>query len=595
MDGKGGKSLELMQQRLLGKQQQGTNNSENETGGQADGVAPSLTRAPTQPQTQRQAVPHHSSSSVHAPASFVHQPLSQSNNLLSSPQSHVHSLSHSHSIAHVPLSNTGPPIKSKGKDFAQMAQRSNSIGSVGSNMAPVNVPESVVKQTQHQHYMNTHAPPAMGIPIGAPPGGLPVNGSHVNMNRPPLQQPQQQQRNSVELQKQAALQKQNAARKAAGLPPLPPPAVVTTPNMTVVPMSHQQSHSHIHSHPHHISTKPSPTSRQTSVGTRAPASMLPNQVFHNSVGASPSVASRVNSSIPMPIHHSHPPPSPNLKSSSTAANSNSSPSNPSRDELLAVESHKQWLADNTSSVAKATSNPISMTNAQGFTALDALKSQNTSKQAKVNAKKVNKPTPEPKSVDAKMDLGLLQGMKLSSLMRSLDVTGMYKLDESAKEQVIELANDFINALSHQSLKLSKHRIKMQELKQRLDQNDNKDKAGRTSNLSEKQDGRKVVNVFDVALVLRKNWGITIQGLEGPEICRRPNLTESRVISTALRNQASTDAFSTSEGRSGSSAKARGGKSAASGKRKKPGNSQTTTDVIAASMMTKKSRTGSVGT
>lgn len=299
-----------------------------------------------------------------------------------------------------------------------------------------------------------------------------------------------------------------------------------------------------------------------------------------------------------------------MKSPSTAANAKApSSSNPSRDELLAVESHKQWLAHNTSSVGKASTNPggiknsipnlSSTTNAQGTVALDTNASQSASKQVKQNTKKVNKPTLEPKSADAKVGLGLLQGMKLSTLMKSLDSTGMYKLDESAKEQVIELANDFINVLTHQSLKLSKHRIKMQELQQhKFDENDNRDKWEKNSTLpldrqKHQVNDKKVVNVYDVALVLRKNWGITIQGLSGLERNRKANLTRSRVVSVALRNQAAINVLSTSEGRSSSGTKARGGKSTALGKRKRPGNSRTITDVVAGSTLVKKSHTGNL--
>jgi len=90
----------------------------------------------------------------------------------------------------------------------------------------------------------------------------------------------------------------------------------------------------------------------------------------------------------------------------------------------------------------------------------------------------------------------LIGLRLSTLVKSIDPTGMYSLEPEAEEQLLALANDFANSLIKKSMRVAQHRNAV---------------AGSKINGGMK---RKRVEAQDVAIVLRKNYGITIPGLSG---------------------------------------------------------------------------------
>ena len=92
------------------------------------------------------------------------------------------------------------------------------------------------------------------------------------------------------------------------------------------------------------------------------------------------------------------------------------------------------------------------------------------------------------------------GMKISSLLHSLDPSGTFELDEDAEEQLLALANDFASSLIQKSMRIAKHRHTR-----------NKSGIG-GGRVSSSNNSGKVVEVGDVSIVLKKNWGITIPGL-----------------------------------------------------------------------------------
>jgi transcription initiation factor TFIID subunit 12 len=85
----------------------------------------------------------------------------------------------------------------------------------------------------------------------------------------------------------------------------------------------------------------------------------------------------------------------------------------------------------------------------------------------------------------------LVGQRIQDLVASLDPS--YTIDAQAQDQVLQLADDFLDKVCKQSLRLAAHR------------------------------GSSVLEVQDVQLVLAKQWGIVIPGL-GP-----PLLNKSRVL------------------------------------------------------------------
>jgi transcription initiation factor TFIID subunit TAF12 len=90
------------------------------------------------------------------------------------------------------------------------------------------------------------------------------------------------------------------------------------------------------------------------------------------------------------------------------------------------------------------------------------------------------------------------GQRLRDLVTSLDPN--YTLDADAEEQVLELADDFLEKVTKQSMRLAQHR------------------------------GSKTLDVSDIQLVLAKQWGIVIPGLGAPNM--RPTKPDNRVVAGA---------------------------------------------------------------
>jgi transcription initiation factor TFIID subunit 12 len=76
----------------------------------------------------------------------------------------------------------------------------------------------------------------------------------------------------------------------------------------------------------------------------------------------------------------------------------------------------------------------------------------------------------------------------------------YALDAQAEEQVLQLADDFLDKVTKQSIRLAQHR------------------------------GSKTMDVQDVQLALSKQWGIVVPGLGAPTL--RPSKAGSRVAASS---------------------------------------------------------------
>ena len=77
------------------------------------------------------------------------------------------------------------------------------------------------------------------------------------------------------------------------------------------------------------------------------------------------------------------------------------------------------------------------------------------------------------------------GPKIQDLVKSIDPS--YTIDAEAEEQVLQLADDFLENVTRQSLLLAQHR------------------------------GSKTLDVQDIQLVLAKHWGISVPGLGLPNL------------------------------------------------------------------------------
>jgi len=99
------------------------------------------------------------------------------------------------------------------------------------------------------------------------------------------------------------------------------------------------------------------------------------------------------------------------------------------------------------------------------------------------------PTHQPKAAEAKIigpglpHLAPLVGQRLNDLLHSLDPN--YTLDSQAEDEVLRLAQNFLDSVVNKSIRLSQHR------------------------------GSKTLDVQDVQFVLAKQWGIVVPGLGPP--------------------------------------------------------------------------------
>lgn len=117
-----------------------------------------------------------------------------------------------------------------------------------------------------------------------------------------------------------------------------------------------------------------------------------------------------------------------------------------------------------------------------------------------------KPTRQPTPAEARLSMSAsalarsggphvspLVGQRLRDLVASLDPN--YALDAEAEEQVLQLADDFLDKVTRQSLRLAQHR------------------------------GSRTLDVQDVQLALSKQWGIVVPGLGAPVL--RPTKPANR--------------------------------------------------------------------
>ena len=109
-----------------------------------------------------------------------------------------------------------------------------------------------------------------------------------------------------------------------------------------------------------------------------------------------------------------------------------------------------------------------------------------------------RPTPQPTAMEGRLSLTAvslnkepgphsapLVGQRIQDLVSSIDPN--YTIDAQAEEQVLQLADDFIEKVTRQSLRLAEHR------------------------------GSNVLDVQDIQFVLAKHWGIVVPGLGLPNI------------------------------------------------------------------------------
>jgi transcription initiation factor TFIID subunit 12 len=79
----------------------------------------------------------------------------------------------------------------------------------------------------------------------------------------------------------------------------------------------------------------------------------------------------------------------------------------------------------------------------------------------------------------------LVGKRIQDLLHSIDPN--YTLEPDAEEQILQIADDFLDKVTRQSIRLAQHR------------------------------GSQTLDVQDIQVVLAKHWGISVPGLGLPTI------------------------------------------------------------------------------
>lgn len=81
--------------------------------------------------------------------------------------------------------------------------------------------------------------------------------------------------------------------------------------------------------------------------------------------------------------------------------------------------------------------------------------------------------------------------KILSILQYIDPTGLYVLESDAEQQLIQLADDFSDSLVRRSMKVAQHRYQR-----------NKNECNINT-----------IKLKDMALVLKKDWGVTVPGID----------------------------------------------------------------------------------
>ena len=129
-------------------------------------------------------------------------------------------------------------------------------------------------------------------------------------------------------------------------------------------------------------------------------------------------------------------------------------------------------------------------------------------------------TPEPRGTEARLSLtgaapaqvpgphlAPLVGERIADLVKSIDPN--YVIDPDAEEQVLQLADDFLDKVTRQATRLALHR------------------------------GSKIVDVQDLQIVLAKNFGIVVPGLGLPTIRPIKPAPVASKSSTAAKRKSAT--------------------------------------------------------
>lgn len=406
--GKGGKSLQLMQQRMQAHSQE------------QQQPPPQQIEEQQQPQQQ---------SHVQVPQQ-QQQPTSQS----------------------ASASQTSPSSRPKGKDFAAMSARNH-------------------RPSESEPALEAAAP-NQTAPQGSRPKGKDFSALSNRMGN---QQPQPM---TQEQQQLRAAQMQNAARAAAGLPPLVHPtatSVTTTPPNIPTPRNLGQSNVNL------ATSSSSLTSRMHATVNAGPANV-----------SQPSSSGYYHQQQQQQVQPMQRPQQQVMQRQPQVQQPSQAP----------ARSHSNINVSN--AVGTAARAPVPAPAAQAALISSYHQPRPTLQRPAVQSK--GEPSLPPKIEESHLSMSgphvvPAVGERIQTLLNSIDPN--YTLDSAAEAQVLQLANDFLTKVTQQSFELAQHR------------------------------GSPALDVQDVQWVLAKQWGIVIPGL-GPPPTRSLNPSTSSSVKRKRR-------------------------------------------------------------
>jgi len=282
---------------------------------------------------------------------------------------------------------------------------------------------------------------------------------------------------------------QAAARAAAGLPPLEQP---TATSVSTVPPPIQMA---------------APGTRISSTASKQgqvqPVSYVDNSSV-NSVAAQTQAGARIQST--------------GVRRASSSGNNQPSPSNqrtstghPGHSQAAATAAQlqqKQQLVQQQAAQQQRLQQQKAVQQQRQFQ--EQRKRQQQQQQA-ASAR----PTPQPSLTEARLSsqtragaphMAPLVGERIADLVKSLDPN--YTIDTAAEEQLLQLADDFLDQVTRQSMRMASHR------------------------------GSKTMDVQDLQLVLAKQWGIVVPGLGAPTFRPSKSAKSSTASSGGAKRRAS---------------------------------------------------------
>lgn len=358
-----------------------------------------------------------------------------------------------------------PPIsRPKGKDFSAMASRM----SQQPQQQPPSQPQQVTQDQQSQPQSSPHVVPGSYLDMQQRQHVILAQSSQIPQSSPPVQQ-----QHHLTLQHQQTINRPKGKDFSAMASRMPQPAVQDTDRAA-----------------------------QMQAAARAAAGLPP--LDQPTAGAVPSLpTARV--SAPQPSRYPFPQQVPPGQQHQQLQQQQQPPQQ-QQQQPIPTQQHPSYSAPIPPSSGFPTAARVPSGVSAGSAAAPTVgrQRQTSSGTSRRNSIPRSKPTPTPTVEEGRLShpihsnpsasyMAPLVGDRIRDMVKTLDPN--YTISAEAEEQLLHLADDFLDKVTKQSLRMASHR------------------------------GSKALDVQDVQWVLAKQWGIVIPGL-GPPILKKSLVTSS---------------------------------------------------------------------